>query len=88
MRSGEFRRRYERKRYNCDIIISLNGMAFAGTLKDISMGGAFVLTLSVNQVCKGDVISLNIPFTDGKENITRRAKVLWTNGEGLAVEFF
>jgi len=88
MRSGEFRRRYERKRYNCDIIISQNGMAFAGTLKDISMGGAFVLTLSVNQVCKGDVISLNIPFTDGKENITRRAKVLWTSGEGFAVEFF
>jgi hypothetical protein len=85
---AEFRRRYERKRYSTDIIFSIKGMAFAGTLKDISIGGAFVLTLSVNQASKGDVISISIPYTNGKGNIKRRAKIIWVSGEGFAVEFF
>ena len=84
----EFRRRYERKRYSTDIIFSAKGMAFAGTLKNISIGGAFVITLSVNQVSKGDVITISIPYTSGKGNIKRRAKVIWISGEGFAVEFF
>jgi hypothetical protein len=88
METGDFRRRYERKRYNKDVVFSLKNYTFAGTLKDISMGGAFVLTQSVNQVQKGDVIKINIPFTDGMKTINRRAKVLWTSGEGFAVEFF
>ena len=87
MATSEFRRRHERKSYHSDVVFSLKGYAFAGTLKDISMGGAFVLTLSVNQVEKGDVITINIPFTSGKKNINRRARVLWTSGEGFAVEF-
>jgi hypothetical protein len=85
---AEFRRRYERKRYSTDIIFSVKGKAFAGTLKDISIGGAFVITLSVNQVSKGDVITISIPYTSGKGNIKRRAKVIWIGGEGFAVEFF
>jgi hypothetical protein len=88
METGEFRRRYERKKYSSDVVFSLNDYAFAGTLKDISMGGAFVLTLSVNQVQKGDVINIKIPFTSGIKTIKRRARVLWTSGEGFAVEFF
>ncbi|BBO66708.1 hypothetical protein DSCA_06380 [Desulfosarcina alkanivorans] len=88
MGTGEFRRRYERKNYNTDVVFSLQGKAYAGTLKDISMGGAFVMTLSVNQVYKGDVIVISIPYTSGQKNIKRRAKVLWTSGEGFAIEFF
>lgn len=88
MDTGEFRRRYERKNYNSDIVFILKEMAFAGTLKDISMGGAFVMTLAVNQVYKGDLITISIPFTDGKKNVQKRARVLWTSGEGFAVEFF
>ena len=84
----EFRRRFERKKYSTDIIFSIRGMAFAGALKDISIGGAFVITLSVNQVSKGDAITISIPYTNGKGNIKRRAKVIWISGEGFAVEFF
>ena len=87
MGTGEFRRRYERKRYQSDVIFSLKGYAFGGMLKDISMGGAFVLTLSVNQVQKGDIITISIPFTSGKNNMKRQARVLWTSGDGFAVEF-
>ena len=87
MGTGEFRRRYERKKYHSDVIFSLKGYAFGGMLKDISMGGAFVLTLSVNQVQKGDIITISIPFTSGKNNMKRQARVLWTSGDGFAVEF-
>lgn len=83
----EFRRRYERKKYDTDIIFSVRGMAFAGGLKNISIGGAYVITLSVNQISKGDIITLTIPYTSGKGNIKRRAKVIWVSGEGFAVEF-
>jgi hypothetical protein len=83
----EFRRRYERKKYSTDIIFSVRGKAFAGSLKNISIGGAYVITLSVNQVSKGDIVTLSIPYTSGKGNVKRRAKVIWISGEGFAVEF-
>ena len=83
----EFRRRYERKKYDTDIIFSVRGMAFAGSLKNISIGGAYVITMSVNQISKGDIVTLSIPYTSGKGNIKRRAKVIWVSGEGFAVEF-
>lgn len=87
MGTGEFRRRYERKQYSSDILFSLQGRAYAGTLKDISVGGAFVMTLSADQVSKDDLILINIPFTSGSKIMKRRARVLWTSGEGFAVEF-
>lgn len=87
MGTGEYRRRYERKNYSTDIIFSLNGKAFAGTLKNISMGGAYVITPDFNQVCSGDVIIISIPFTNGKKNVKSRARVLWSRENGFAVEF-
>ena len=88
MDSVEFRRRYARKNYSSDVIFSFKEKAYAGTLKDISMGGAFIVTLSVNQVDRGDVVVISIPFTDGRKNIKRRGQVLWSNDEGFALEFF
>jgi hypothetical protein len=88
MGASEFRRRYERKSYNSDVVFSLEGRSFAGTLKDISMGGAFVMTSAVNQVYEDAVVKVSIPFTKGTKTIKRRGRVLWTNGDGFAVEFF
>jgi hypothetical protein len=87
MESGEFRRRYERKQYGSEIIFSSKGKAYAGTLKDISLGGAFVVTQAVNQVDRGDVAILSIPFTSGKKSVKRKGRILWTNNEGFAIEF-
>ena len=55
MGTGEFRRRYERRAYSSDVIFSLRDKAYAGALKDISMGGAFVITLAAGQVSAGDI---------------------------------
>jgi hypothetical protein len=69
MGTGDFRRRYERKNYNTDVVFSLDGKAFAGTLKDISIGGAYIMTLSAGQINSGDVIIISIPFTSGQKHI-------------------
>ena len=69
------------------MIFSFGERAYAGVLKDISVGGAFVTTPSVGWVDTGDIIVISIPFTNGKKHIKRRAKVLWCNAEGFAVEF-
>ena len=87
MDSADFRRRYERKNYSSEVIFSSKDRAYAGTLKDISMGGAFIMTLSANQVERGDVVVVSIPFTDGRKSIKRRGRVLWRNNEGFALEF-
>ena len=84
----EIRRRFERKRYSADIIFSASGGSFAGTLKDISIGGAYVYTMNVGEVRKGDKVTLNIPYTSGDGGIKRRAKVVWVSGDGFAVEFY
>jgi len=88
MEAGEFRRRYERKKYGSEVVFSVKGKAYAGTLKNICLGGAFVITLAVNQVDKGDVVILSIPFTDGKKSVKRKGRILWTNNEGFAIEFY
>ena len=88
MDSGEFRRRYERKNYSSDVIFSVRDKAYAGALKDISVGGAFVTTLSVGHVSRSDIVTISIPFTNGKQSVKRRGKVLWTNNDGFAMEFF
>ena len=87
MGTGEFRRRYARKTYSSDVIFSLHDKAYAGSLKDISMGGAFVITLAAGQVTSGDTVIISIPFTNGKKNIRRRARVMWTTMEGFALAF-
>ncbi len=84
----EFRRRYERKRYGADIIFDVRGKSFAGTLKDISVGGAFVFTMDLAGIKKGDQVTLNIPYTNGTGGIKRRSKVVWVTNDGFAVEFY
>lgn len=88
MATGEFRRRHERKSYNTEVTFSFRERAYTGLLKDISMGGAFVTTLSAGHLGQGDEIVISIPYTSGSKHIKRRAKVLWSRGDGFAVEFF
>lgn len=87
MGGEEYRRRHERKRYHADVIFSVGERAYSGTLKDISMGGAFVLSMSAAMVARGDLIVISIPYTAGNKSIKRRGRVLWTNPDGFAVAF-
>ncbi len=81
------KRRHERRDYGTNIVFAAKDRAYSGILKNISIGGAFIATSSVNQVSVGDVITINIPFTDGRKHIRRKARIKWENNEGFAAEF-
>ena len=82
-----YNRIHERKRYAAEIIFSHKGKAYSGSIKNISLGGAFIATSSVNQFSSGDLITLSIPFTSGKKHVKRKGRVQWLNNEGFAIEF-
>lgn len=82
------RRQHDRKIYRTEIVIIHLQRPYQGSLKDISVGGAYILTPAVNQFSVGDVITIDIPFTTGKKNIKRRARIKRQDNAGIAVEFF
>lgn len=84
----DFRRKHERKAYLADVLFAFKGRAYSGTIENISLGGAFITTPSVNQFSPGDVIIVSIPFTGGDKNVKRKARIEWQNNVGFAVEFF
>ena len=82
-----FKRIHERKQYATEVIFSHNDKAYTGRVKNISLGGAFIATGSVNQFSSGDVITISIPFTTGQKHVKRKGRIQWMNNEGFAVEF-
>jgi Tfp pilus assembly protein PilZ len=82
-----FKRIHDRKTYATEVIFSHHDKAYAGRVKNISLGGAFVATSSVNQFSSGDVITLSIPFTAGQKHLKRKGRIQWLNNEGFAIEF-
>ena len=82
-----FKRIHERKKYAAEIIFSHKDKAYAGSITNISLGGAFIATASVNQFNSGDVVTLSIPFTTGKKHVKRKGRIQWSNNDGFAIEF-
>lgn len=85
--SNDFRRRYERKDYSADIVFAHHKQIFQGSLKNISIGGAFILSSQVNHMYEGELVSLSIPYTDGFKHVKRKGRVLWKNDIGFAIGF-
>ena len=82
-----YTRRHERKLYGADVIFAHKGRLHNGTLKDIRLGGAFIITTMPNKYSVGDKITVSIPFTAGDTHIKRDGHITWLNDEGFAVEF-
>ncbi len=82
-----FKRTHERKNYAVEIIFSHQGRAYAGSIKNISLGGAFIASSSVNNFASGDLVTLSIPFTTGKKHVKKKGRIQWLNNEGFAIEF-
>jgi hypothetical protein len=83
----DFKRIHERKDYNPEIVFAHENRMYNGSLKNISLGGAFIVTSCVNQFSKKDIVTVSIPFSGGKKNIKRKGAIRWLNDEGFAVEF-
>lgn len=85
--SHEFRRKYERKTYSADVVFASDGRIMQGSLKDISIGGAFIQCKHASRLLEGEVVTVSIPFTDGKRHVKRKGQILWRNSTGFAVSF-
>lgn len=87
MEELEIQRKSDRRNYGAHVSFSFMNNSFSGWVKDISRGGAFIETYSVNQFNPGDIVTVRIPFTNGKKEIRCKARILRLNEEGFAVEF-
>ena len=85
--SYDHRRFHERKKYATEIVFHHASRLYAGSLKDISLGGAYIETYCVNQFSRDDIVTVSIPFASGKSNVKRRGRIRWMNNAGFAVEF-
>jgi hypothetical protein len=84
----DYRRIHERKKYPAEIVFHHANRLYAGSLKDISLGGAYIETYCVNQFSIEDIVTLSIPFPSGQNNVKRKGRIKWLNDAGFAVEFF
>ena len=81
------KRSFERKRYPAEIIFAHKNNAYRGTLRDLSLGGAFIVSDNVNLFEVGELVTISIPYTSGQKHVKRRGRIKWMNDEGFAIEF-
>ncbi len=85
--SNDYRRLHRRKKYPAEIVFHHANRLYAGSLKDVSLGGAYVETYCVNQFTTKDIVTLRIPFSSGQGMVKRRGSIQWLNNAGFGVEF-
>jgi hypothetical protein len=83
----DYKRFHDRKKYQAEIVFHHANRLYAGSLKDISLGGAYIETYCVNQFSTKDVVTISIPFSSGKNNVKRKGSIQWLNNAGFGVEF-
>ena len=83
------RRKHPRKACCIAVDCSAWGDAFKGLVKDISLGGMFILCIETDKVLSsGQQILVNFPtLHNRKELIQLPAEVVWTAPEGIGVKF-
>jgi hypothetical protein len=87
VRNDYYRRFHKRKEYPAEIVFYHANRLYAGSLKDLSLGGAYVETYCVNQFSIKDIVTLSIPFSSGQKNVRCRGSIQWLNNTGFGVEF-
>ena len=83
----DFKRNHERKTYGTSVVFAHEDRAYNGTLRNLSLGGAFIETRDVNHVAQGDYIHVTIPYPSGKKSIKKRGLIKWRNDDGFAIQF-
>lgn len=82
-----YKRAHERKTYTTEVLFSHNHRLYSGTMRNISLGGAFIETAHTHRFAVGDSVMLSIPFTAGGKHIKRNGCIKWMNHHGFAVAF-
>lgn len=82
-----FRRKKIRKRYQNVITVFISSNIFSANLKDISMGGAHVISKNIQTVKEGSQIYVTIPYAKKIGHLTRKAVVKWIDNDQFGFQF-
>jgi len=82
-----YRRINERKNYHKEVSFSTESMIFPATIKNLSMGGALVGTISIPKIKTGVKIIITIPFANKPGCMKRKAIVTWAENNQFGIQF-
>jgi Tfp pilus assembly protein PilZ len=74
-----------RRKYDQTITFSTQNRQYSAYCKDISNSGIFIQTSEIFQL--GQLVTLDIPFSDGKESIKVPAEIVRVNPDGIGLKF-
>lgn len=74
-----------RRIYEQTITFSTQDRQYKALCKDISNGGIFIQTSEIFRL--GQLVTLDIPFSDGKESIEVPAEIVRVNPDGIGLKF-
>jgi hypothetical protein len=74
-----------RRMYDQTITFSTQDRQYRAPCKDISNGGIFIQTSEIFQL--GQMVTLDIPFSDGRESIKVPAEIVRVNSDGIGLKF-
>ena len=74
-----------RRMYDQTITFSIQDRQYRAPCKDISNGGIFIQTSEIFQL--GQLVTLEIPFSDGRESINVPAEIVRVNSDGIGLKF-
>lgn len=84
---GIKQREYFRKFYGANASLMIEQRQYHCIVKDISRGGAQLSFDGFPPVKIGDLVDVQIPFTNGERHITKRAEVKRLNGNSIGIRF-
>jgi hypothetical protein len=89
LQSAPYADRRKHPRKACSIVAgcSAEGRAFKGLVKNISMGGMFILCIETHRTFSaGERITVALPSpSEDKENIELQGEIVWTVPDGIGV---
>ena len=74
-----------RRKYDQTITFSTQNRQYSAYCKDISNSGIYIQTSEIFQL--GQLVTLDIPFSDGKESIKVPAEIVRVNPDGIGLKF-
>lgn len=74
-----------RRAYEQTITFSTQDRQYKALCKDISNGGIFIQTSEIFRL--GQLVTLDIPFSDGKESIEVPAEIVRVSPDGIGLKF-
>lgn len=81
------RRKHDRKPYSATAILLVQNQEYVCSIQNISKGGALLSIDVTFPVSFGEMVDIEIPFSDGKRHVKKTAKVRRFSDKEIAVKF-